>query len=271
MGSRQWICGLCLGLFLLARVGETQWRDPKLIAGQVGFNIAVSFVGKMIVHHEPPGRALKQAVKEGSVSGLLAHTGYSITGRNPSYALVGKLLAQKSSLTTRRSIHGLPVFDETLYSHWELTHSFVHFKWDGSLHVELDAINAAFTTYYLFSPDQYSFEARRTLLSGSMVFVNHAPPPGLRGYYVPGVVWIDASRNDAQWVLSHELVHSLQSERGSAIKEWHYNNIRFNWLVFASGVPAFLAGWPEHDTRWHEVEANKYAGPNRPTTPAPTP
>ena len=88
--------------------------------------------------------------------------------------------------------------------------------------------------------------------------------PGLRGYYWPGVIWIDASRNDAQWVLSHEIVHSLQAERGSAIKEWHHENIRFNWLVFASGVPAMLAGWPAHDTRWHEIEANNYAGEQHP-------
>lgn len=263
MGSRRWICGLSLGLFLFVRTGEAQWRDPKLIAGQVGFNIAVSFVGKMVVSHEPPGQAIKHALKEGTVSGLIAHAGYSLAGQHPNCALVGKALAQKSSLTTRRSIHGLPVFDASFISYWELTHSFVYFKWDGSPHVQLDAINAAFTTYYLFSPDQFSFDARRTLLSGSMVFVNRDPPRGLRGYYVPGVIWIDASRDDAQWVLSHEMIHSLQAERGSTIKEWHYDNIRFNWLVFASGVPAFLAGWPEHDTRWHEIEANKYAGQER--------
>jgi hypothetical protein len=264
MGRRQWICGVSLGLFLFARAGDAQWRDPKLIAGQMGFNIAVSFVGKMLVHHETPGRAFKQALKEGTVSGLMAHAGYTIAGQNPSYALVGKILVQKSSLTTRRSIRGLPVFNETLYSHWELTHSFVHFKWDGSAHVELDAINAAFTAYYLFSPDQYDFDLRRSLLSGSVVLLNRDPPSGLRGYYVPGVIWIDASRDDAESVLSHEIIHSFQSERGSAIKEWHYNNIRFNWLVFASGVPAFLAGWPEHDTRLHEIEANKYAGTEHP-------
>ncbi len=261
MGSRHWICGLCLGCFLFARAGEAQWRDPKLIAGQVGFNIAISFVGKMVMHHESPKRAITQALKEGTASGLMAHGGYSIAAQNPNLALVGKALAQKSSLTTRRSIQGQPVFDESLYTHWELTHSFVHFKWDGSPHLELDAINAAFSAYYvLSSPDQYTFDTKRTLTSGSLVFLNRDPPPGLRGYYVPGVIWIDATRDDAQWVLSHEIVHSLQAERGSAMKERHQQNIRFNWLVFASGVPAMLAGWPAHDTRWHEIEANNYAG-----------
>lgn len=263
MGSRQWICGLCLCCLTFARAGEAQWRDPKLVAGQVGFNIAVSFVGKVFVHHQPPGRALRQALTEGTVSGLIAHTGYTIAARNPDLALVGKALAQKSSTMTRRSIRGLPVFDETLYTHWEITHSFVHFEWDGSPHVKLDAINAAFSTYYLLSPDSYELDARRSLLSGSLVFMNHDPPPGLRGFYVPGVIWIDAARDDARWVLSHEIVHSLQSERGASIREWHHGNIRFNWLVFASGVPAFLAGWPDHDTRWHEIEANQYAGERR--------
>lgn len=266
MGSRQWICGLCLGCFLIARAGEAQWRDPKLIAGQVGFNIAASFVGK-VVHGESPGRAIKQALSEGAVSGLIAHGGYTLAGSNPDLALVGKALAQKSSLTTRRSIRGEPVFDSSLVTHWELTHSFVHFKWDGKPHVELDAINAAFSAYYLLSPDQYSFQPKRTLTSGSLVFVNHDPRPGLRGYYVPGVIWIDDARNDSEWVLSHEIIHSLQAERGSAIREWHHDTIRFNWLVFASGVPAMLAGWPEHDTRWHEMEADTYAG-ERPPTPA---
>lgn len=267
MGSRQWICALWLGCFLFARAGEAQWRDPKLVAGQVGFNIVVSFVGKMVVHHEPPGRAIKAALEEGTVSGLIAHTGYTVAARNPDLALVGKLLAQKSSSMTRRSMRGLPVFDETLYTHWELTHSFVHFAWDGSPHVQVDAINAAFSAYYLLSPGSYSFDARRSLTSGSLVFLNHDAPAGLRGFYVPGVIWIDASRNDTRWVLSHEIIHSLQAERGTAIKEWHYNNIRFNWLVFSSGVPAFLAGWPEHDNRWHEVEANDYAGERHPDEP----
>ena len=260
MGSRHWICGLCLGCFLFASAGEAQWRDPKLIAGQVGFNIALSFVGKMVVHHESPKCAFKQALKEGAVSGLMAHGGYTIAAQNPNLALVGKALAQKSSLTTRRSIQGQPVFDESLYTHWELTHSFVHFKWDGSPHLEIDAINAAFSAYYVFSPDHYAFDTKRTLTSGSLVFLNRDPPPGLRGYYVPGVIWIDATRDDTQWVLSHEIIHSLQAERGSAIREWHHQNIRFNWLVFAAGVPAMLAGWPDHDTRWHEIEANRYAG-----------
>lgn len=264
MGSGRWICGLCVGCLLFARAGEAQWRDPKLIAGQVGFNIALSFVGKMVVHHESPKRALKQALKEGAVSGLMAHGGYTLAAENPNLALVGKALAQKSSLTTRRSIQGEPVFDESLYTLWELTHSFVHFKWDGSPHLELDAISAAFSAYNVFSPDHYSFDAKRTLTSGSLVFLNRDPPPGVRGFYVPGVIWIDAAHDDAQWVLSHELIHSLQAERGAAIKEWHYKNIRFNWLVFASGVPAMLAGWPEHERRWHEIEANNYAGDQSP-------
>ena len=269
--SRQWICALAL-CCLLPDAAEAQWRDPKLIAGQVGFNIAASFVGKMVVQHEPPGRAIKLALKEGTVSGLIAHSGYTIVGQHPNWALAGKALAQKSSLTTRRSIHGLPVFDDTFYKHWEITHSFVHFKWDGSAHVELDAINAAFSAYYLLSPDQYGFQAKRTLTSGSLVFINRDPPSGLRGYFVPGVIWIDDARDDSEWVLSHEIVHSLQAERGSAIKEWHHRNIRFNWLVFASGVPAMLAGWPEHDTRWHEIEANEYAGDERVSTdPVETP
>jgi hypothetical protein len=269
MGSRQWICGLCLSALLLARAGEAQWRDPKLIAGQVGFHIAISFVGKMVVHHESPGHAIRQAVKEGAVSGLIAHGGYTLVGQNPDLALVGKALAQKSSLTTRRSIHGEPVFDRSLYTHWELTHSFVHAKWEGELRprVELDAINAAFSAYFLLSPERYELQGKRTLTSGSLVFVNKDPRPGLRGYYIPGVIWIDDARNDSDWVLSHEIVHSLQAERGSAIKEWHHANIRFNWLVFASGVPAMLAGWPDHDTRWHEIEADDYAG-ERPPRPA---
>ena len=61
-------------------------------------------------------------------------------------------------------------------------------------------------------------------------------------------------------MLSHEIVHSFQAERGASIREWHHENVRFNWLVFTSGVPAMLAGWPEHDTRWHEIEADAYAG-----------
>ena len=253
------ILALVVCCSVLARAARAQWRDPQLIASQVGFNIAASWIGKMIVGHQSPGEALKEALKEGTVSGLMAHAGYSIVGTNPDLALVGKALVQKSSLTTRRSIHGLPVFDSSFYSHWELTHSFVHFKWDGAPHLQLDAINAAFTARYLLSGDQYELDPTRTLLSGSFVFLNHDPPGRVRGYYEPGPIWIGADRDDSQQVLAHELIHSLQAERGSALGESQFKNIRINWFVFASGVPAVISGWPTHDRRPHEIEANGYA------------
>ena len=169
MGSRQWICGIAL-VCVLPRAAAAQWTDPKLIAGQVGFNVAVSFVGKLILQRESPGQAFKKALAEGSASGLMAHAGYTIAGQHPNWALAGKTLAQKSTLTTRRSMRGLPVFDKTLYQHWELTHSFIHFKFHGAPRVEVDVINAAFSSYYLLARDRYSFDAKRTLLDGKPRF-----------------------------------------------------------------------------------------------------
>ena len=267
MGCHQRVGSVCLvGLWILgishvgSRAAYAQWKDPKLIAGQVGFHVAVSFVGKLVVERESPGRAIKQALKEGAFSGLTAHAGYTLAGHNPNWSLVGKTLAQKANLTTRRSVQGLPVFDASLYSHWEITHSFVHFRWDGRPQLSLDAINAAFSAYYLFSSHPYELDAKRTLLSGSLVFLNHNPPERVRGYYVPGVIWIDASTEERDRVLAHEVIHSFQAERGTSIHEWNYRSLRLNWLVVASGVPAFLAGWPDHDDRLHEQEANRYAG-----------
>jgi hypothetical protein len=256
--------GLRLGAVLVvaslsASAVEAQWSDPKLIAGQVGFHVAVSFIGKLI-HHEPPGRAIREALEEGTLAGGVSHAGYCIAGRNPEWALVGKALSQKANLTTRRSIRDEPVFDRTLLENWELTYSFLHFEWNGKPRLEVDAINAAFSAYYLTRGAPYRFDARRTLLSGSLVFQNDAPPERLYGYYVPGVIWLDSSRVENRSIWAHELVHSLQAERGSAIKDWRFSAFRFNWLVFASGVPALLAGWPEHDNRWHEIEAKRYSG-----------
>ena len=151
------------------------------------------------------------------------------------------------------------MFDRSLLTNWELTHSFVHFEWDGKPKVEIDAINAAFSAYYLTAGAPYVFDGRRTLLTGSLVFQNEDPPSGLLGFYVPGVMWIDRDRLDDRGIWGHELVHSLQAERGTSIRDWHLGPLRFNWLVFASGVPALLAGWPEHDTRLHEIEAERYA------------
>jgi hypothetical protein len=245
-----------------AAIAEAQWKDARLIAGQVGFHTAVGFIGRLI-HREPPGKAIREAFKSGLVAGGLSHAGYCITGQNPEWALAGKALAQKGALTTRRSFDGLPVFDKSLATHWEITHSFVHFEWKDKPRVEIDAINAAFSTYYLASGDPYRFDAKRTLLSGSLVFQNDRPPPGLLGYYVPGVVWIDSTRvgtEQGERIWGHELVHSLQAERGSSIRDWRLGPLRFNWLVFASGVPALLAGWPDHDRRLHELEADVYAG-----------
>jgi len=259
MGRTKHLFSVAVLSLLLARTGDAQWQDPKLIAGQVGFSIAVSFVGKMVVGRLSPGTALKQALREGAAAGLVAHAGYSVAATHPDWALVGKTFAQKSVVMTRRSMRAQPVFDSSFLTHWELTHSFLHFKWDGAPHASLDVINLAFSSYYAFAPDHYDFDARRTLLSGSLVFLNRKATPGLRGLYVPGAIWVDAFDNDIRNVLSHEIVHSFQAERGASIKEWHHGALRFNWLVVASGVPALLSGWPEHDDRWHEYEADGYA------------
>jgi hypothetical protein len=259
MGSRLGVAALLAAAALSPSPAEAQWTDPKLIAGQVGFHVAVSFVGKLI-HHQPPGQAIREALRDGALAGGIAHTGYCIAGQSPEWGLAAKALAQKANVITRRSSDGLPVFDSSLLTHWELTHSFVHFEWNGKPRVEIDAINAAFSTYYIAAGDPYRFDLERTLLSGSLVFQNTNPPPGLLGYYVPGVLWIDRSRIDERRIWGHELVHSLQAERGAAIRDWHLGPLRFNWLVFASGAPALLAGWPEHDTRLHEIEADRYSG-----------
>lgn len=261
MKALQRIGTVLLCCSLLARPVNAQWRDPKLIASQLGFNIAASWIGKMILGHESSGTAFKQALGEGTFSGAIAHAGYSIAGQNPDLALVGKALVQKSSLTTHRSIQGLPVFDGSLYSHWELTHSFIHFEWDGAPHVQVDAINVAFGMRYLLGGDHFELDAKRTILSGSLVFLNHGPPGEFRGWYDPGVIWIRADREDDQKVLAHEVIHSFQAERGSSISEWQFKNVRINWLVGASSVPAVLSGWPSHDSRPHEREADAYAVP----------
>jgi hypothetical protein len=259
MKRRFGVPALLLTVLTSATAAQAQCRDPRVLASQVGLHTAVSFVFKL-VHREPPGKALRDSLKSGALAGSLSHAGYCIAGDKPEWALAGKALAQKGSLTTRRSSEGFPVFDRSLATHWELTHSFVHFEWNGKPRVEIDAINAAFSAYYLASGEPYTFDFRRTLLSGSLVFQNHRPPPGLLGYYVPGVLWIDSSRVGDERIWGHELVHSLQAERGAAIRDWRYGPLRFNWLVLASGVPAVVAGWPEHDKRPHEIEADGYAG-----------
>ena len=81
----------------------------------------------------------------------------------------------------------------------------------------------------------------------------------MRGYYVPGTIWVGVDHRDDRHVLGHEIIHSFQVERGSAISEWQVGAFRINWLSFASGVPALLAGWPEHDNRIHEIEADFYS------------
>jgi hypothetical protein len=265
MGRRRELvlCGLLLSS--LPAKAFAQWGDPKLIAGQVGFNVALSFLGKILLQHEPPRHAICEALKEGSASGLVAHAGYSIGGENPEWALVGKALAQKSTLMTRRSMNGERVFDETLWTHWELTHSFFYIKWSGRAapSVQVDAVNAAFSSYYLLAGDPYRLDAKRSLLSGSLVFDNVDPPPRVRGYYVPGAIWIDIEHRNDRHVLGHEIIHSFQVERAASISEWHAGIFRINWLSFGSGVPALLAGWPDHDNRIHEIEADLYSDTSR--------
>lgn len=237
-----------------------QWADPKLIAGQVGFGIAASFFGKLLIAHESPGDALKQALVEGSAWGMVAHSGYTVAGKYTELALVGKALAQKSTLMGNRSIRGEPVFDRSLYSHWALTHSFVYLELEGTKpSVEIDAVNAGFSAYYLLA-NSYELDVRRTLYGGSLVFRNHDPAPRQRGFYVPGVIWIDAKRVRNDSIFAHEIIHSLQAERGSTIADWHHKGFRFNLLAFANGAPALLEGWPDHQKRPHEREANLYAG-----------
>jgi hypothetical protein len=188
----------------------------------------------------------------------MAHAGYCLAGRDARLALPGKVLVQKASLLTRRSIAGRPVFDDSLYSDWVLTHSFIHFRFEEHrAHVEVDAVNAAFAAGYALS-DGFELDAGRTLLSGSLVFRNHRAPEHINGLYVPGVIWIDADQMHDDGVLRHEVIHSLQSERGASLFDWKGHGVRLNPLTFASGVPAFLEGWPNHERRLHEREAHWY-------------
>ena len=147
-----------LGVF--PNTAAAQWADPKLIAGQVGFGIAASFFGKLLIAHESPGEAIKEALVEGSAWGMVAHSGYTITGQHTELALVGKALAQKSTLMGHRSIRGEPVFDKSLYSHWAITHSFIYFEFKGKPLVEIDAVNAGFSAYYLLA-DPYELDLPR--------------------------------------------------------------------------------------------------------------
>jgi hypothetical protein len=259
MRGRALVPAVAALLALFGRAAEAQWRDPHLIAGQVAFSITASFLGKLLVHRESPGRAFRQALIEGAASGLVAHAGYSIVGRHPRLALVGKALAQKSNLMTRRSLNGEPVFDRRLYSEWQITHSFLFIEIDRSPRVEVDVLNSVVITSFLFSgglrPDPL-----RSLATGSLFFRNDNAPPNVKGFFAPGVIWVEDSVYHDQLVVGHELVHSLQAERGSAIADWHYKGFRFNLLAFASGVPALLEGWPDHNDRPHEREADGYAG-----------
>ncbi len=257
---RRCYLGLLLVVICLspARVARAQWHNPRLIAGQAAFNIAVSFIGKMLLHHEPPGRALSKALVEGTASGLVAHADYCLAGQHPHWALAGKALAQKSSLMTRQSMHGTPVFDRSLYSHWQITHSFVYIEVKGAPRVEIDVPNAAVAAYFLTS-DDLRFDLNRTLYSGSFFFRNENELANARGFSAPGAIWIRSSHYNDPLVFGHEMVHSLQNERGSAIADWHYKGLRFNFLALAPGVPALLKGWPDHNQRLHEREAGVYA------------
>ncbi len=258
--QRKVVVGFFLLMCAFPNNAVAQWADPNLVASQVGFGIATSFFGKLLIARKPAGKAFKEALVEGSAWGMVAHTGYYVTGKNPKLALVGKTIAQKSTLMGHRSIRGEPVFDESLYSHWALTHSFIYFELHGKKPiVQLDVVNAGFSAYYLLA-DGYDLDVGRTLYGGSLVFQKLEPDRYVRGFYVPGVIWIDRSRIDDETIFAHELIHSLQAERGSTFKDWHYKSFRFNFLALANGAPALLEGWPDHDERPHEREANLYAG-----------
>jgi hypothetical protein len=259
MGRGKVVTVLVAALTLEAASLQAQWRDPKLIAGQLGFGVAVSFVGKLIGGYRSWKQALRESLIEGSTAGVVAHIGYATAGRNPELALVGKALVQKSGLMIDRSIHGQPVFDRSFFTEWALTHGFVHFRLQERPAVEIDVLNAALAAYFL-SRDGYAFDGRRTLYSGSLVFRNLEPPPGTRGWAAPGVIWLGAANYDNREVFGHEIVHSLQFERGAAIYDLHRGFFRLNVLSFSTAVPALLNGWPEHDRRWHEREADLYAG-----------
>jgi len=259
MRTRAWMSAVVLLSSTMAGRAEAQWTNPRLIGSQVAFGIGATFVSKVFIKHAPLGRALKESILPGATAGVVAHTGYAIAGRRPKLALVGKALAQKSALITRRAIDGNSVFDGSLYSEWALTHCFVYLRFDPRPKVELDVLNAGVGSYYLLSRD-HAFDRARSLYSGSLVFKHGTSKPYVHGYAAPGVIWVDASSYDDDQVLGHEVVHSLQAERGAGVRDWHYRGLRFNFLAFASGVPAFITGWPEHDRRWHEREANLYAG-----------
>src|SRR3990172_2941221 len=98
-----------LGVF--PNEAAAQWTDRRLIAGQAGFGIAASFFGKILIAHESPGEALKEAVVEGAPWGMVPLPGCTIPGKHPELALLGKPIAEKSPLMGHRWGRGEPVFD----------------------------------------------------------------------------------------------------------------------------------------------------------------
>jgi len=259
MPKRSVVAILIGALTIGAGTAEAQWTDPRLIGGQVGFSVAITFVGKLVVGHRSWKQALREAILQGSAAGLVAHLGYTTAGRNPKLALVGKALAQKSGLMMDHSIHGEPVFDLGLISEWALTHSFIHFRTTGGPRLEIDVVNAAVGAYFL-SAEGYDLDGRRSLYSGSLVFRNLNPPLTTRGWAAPGVIWLDSPNYDDRQIFGHELIHTLQFERGAGIYDLHRSYFRFNLLSFSTAVPALMGGWPEHERRWREREADLYSG-----------
>jgi len=260
---------------------QTAQQHLQLVLGNYALATLAQFAGK-VMSGQNVGRAVRHSAVEALVPAGLQHAGMMLLGRSWRLALPAQALVQKGAMLQRRSMLEQPLF-EGFWTSWELDYLWFNLRLDHghvrSPRVNLETVRAALVKRH---PTPARLEWSRSLITGVPTRLADRLRGGAWGREMGQLVDLNrdvmngtaTNRDGGEAVYRHELVHTLQSIRGSALLDVMLRQdaaqtrplgfLRYNMaLPDLNQVQAFLLNGNrpvDHRLRFSEWEADAYAG-----------
>jgi len=260
---------------------QTAQQQLQLALGNYALSTLAPFAGKVIAG-ENVGRAARAAAVEALAPAGLQHAGMMLGGRNWRLALPAQVLVQKGAMLQRRSMLALPLFDG-FWTSWELDYLWFNLRLDHgrmrSPRVNLETVRATLVKRH---PSPARLDWSRSLATGVTTRIADELRGGAWGREMGQLVDLNRDvmngalfdREVGEGVYRHELQHTLQSIRGSALMDVVLRQdaaqarplefLRYNIaLPDLNQVQAFLLNGNrtvDHRLRFSEWEADAYSG-----------
>jgi hypothetical protein len=260
---------------------QTAQHHLQLALGNYALSTVAQFAGKVIAG-ENVLRAARRAPVEALAPTGLQHAGMTLLGQNWRLAVPAQALVQKGVMLQRRSMLGQPMFDG-FWTSWELDYLWLNLRLDrGRLRLPRVNVETVRRTLTMRHPMPARFDWSRSFATGVPTRLTDRLNDGAWGQeagqlvdlnrFVMNETWTD--RDDAEGVYRHELEHTLQSIRGTAmvdviLRQDAAQSRPLEFLRWNAALPdldrvqAFLVNGNhelDHDVRFIEWEADAYAG-----------